>query len=102
MSPYFFARTTEAAVHSRGSVRIRAFPLLTDPVTLPLLGTRGERDACGMAKTFELACVRVCFDVDRAKPLSEPHRCRHGLPGLAERRQCDTLLSPQVGKGCSL
>ena len=66
------------------------------------VGTRGERDARGMAKTFELACVRVCFDIDCSETFSEPHRCRHGFPGLAERRQSDTLLSPEIRKGCSL
>src|SRR5207248_421932 len=40
--------------------------------------------------------------IDRPKTLSEHHPCRHGLPGLAERRQSDTLLSPEVRKGCSL
>jgi hypothetical protein len=44
------------------------------------LGTRGERDARGMAKAFELACVRACSDIDRAETLSEHHWCRHGLP----------------------
>ena len=66
------------------------------------VGTRSERDSRGMAKTFELACVRVCFDIDRAETDREPHRCRHGLPGLAERRQSDTLLPLEIRKGCSL
>ncbi len=54
------------------------------------------------AKTFELACVRVCFDIDRAEADREPHRCRHGLPGLAERRQRDTVLSPDQERLLSL
>src|SRR5260370_38447121 len=66
------------------------------------VGTRSERDARGMAQTFELPCVRVCFDIDRAETDREPHRCRHVFPGLAERRQTDTLVSPQIRKGCSL
>jgi hypothetical protein len=55
-----------------------------------------------MAQTFELACVRVCFDIDRAETLGKPHRCRHGLPALADLRQRDKLLFAEVRKGCSL
>jgi hypothetical protein len=49
-----------------------------------------------MAQTFELACVGVCFDIDRPETLSKPHRGRYGLPALAERRQRDTLLFAEV------
>ena len=51
-----------------------------------VVGTRGERDSRGMAKTLELTCVRVGFDIDYAEVDREPHRCRDGLPSRAERR----------------
>src|SRR5436190_12164931 len=91
---------------SRGTLlRLRqymSFSLAHRSGNFAAVGTRSERDSCGIAKTFELASVPVCFSIDHSETFSEPHRCRHCFPCLAERRQSDTLLSPEIRKGCSL
>ena len=65
MNPYFFASAAEAAVHLLRLRQNASVSLAHRSGDFAAVGTRSERDARGMAKTFELACVRVCFDIDR-------------------------------------